>query len=339
MAEVINETTSEQLPTVAINATVPQLKAFDPNNMAAFGNDLLKALIQQASYDEEIAAAVDTGEQVRKFIGFELSKAVMTAHEKDPELNIFAIFEGGKKVEKLNTRLLQMFGVVKKEIKDDEIVVSWTDPSHQKEYDYSAVDKDKDEAEYTRRFNNRKRLNMRLSDACKFAIGLLDGGTKAADLKIVEENGSVKAVIENAPEFLVGDKTKNNGSTTVEFGKRNPNEGAKVAPTLAAVIRVAADAHKKAEGEVKPGIDARADKGNDRSGDAKLGISDEDFGAIVNNLRRVVSAQEGEFTPEMIRQLQSIVPFLDETLTAWAKGEEQKKKLAAAEVAGEGKKK
>lgn len=316
---------------VAISAPLPSLKPYDPNKPTDFGNGLLESLLRQTAFEDEVQQAVQTGEEVRRYIGFETTKAIMHAAETGKDINIYAIFEGAKATEKLNSRLLQHFGVIKKEIVDDDIVVKWTNAEMEKAYDYSAVDKEKDEAEYMRRHNNRKRLNMRLSDGCKAAIALLDAGTKSGQLKLVENNETkvVEPVIENAPDILRGDKTKN--GSTITFGKRNANEGAKVASNMASLVKAATEAHKKAEGENPE----RADKGNDRSGEAKLGMDDETFGGLVNNLRRAIAAQEGQFSEEMRKHLTSLVPFIDAELkkNVVVKDEEKpavKEKAAAA---------
>jgi len=85
-----------------------------------------------------------------------------------------------------------------------------------------------------------------------------------------------------------------------------------VAPNIASLVKAAQLAHKKPEDTGIPG--ERADVGAERSGDAKLGMSDEDFGAIVNNLRRAIMAQEGQLSEDMIKQLSALVPYIDEQI-------------------------
>lgn len=301
---------------IAINAPLPSLKPYDASKPAEFGNGFLESLIKQTTFDEAVQEALQTGDDVRRYIGFELTKAIMSAAETVKDLNVYAIFEGAKAVEKLNNKLLQHFGVIKKEIVDDEIVVTWTSKSMEEAYDYSAVDKEKNEAEYTKRFNNRKRLNMRFSEGCKAAIALIDAGTKAEQLKLVEnaETKAIEPVIENAPDILRGDKTKN--GSTITFGKRNPNEGAKVASNISSLVKAATEAHKKADPEATGIAGERADKGNERAGDAKLGLDDETFGGMVNNLRRAIGAQEGKFSPEMLKQLSALQGYIGEQVAA-----------------------
>jgi hypothetical protein len=295
-----------------LEASLPKLAQFDPTAPATFGNSLLDSLIKSEAFDQNLSELQGKNEDVKRFIVFETTKAVMYAAENGKDINIFAIFDGSAKaVEKLNTKLLQFFGVIERKLDDDgEAYTEWSNPNNAKAYDYSAVDKEKDENEYNRRHNNRKRLNMRLSEACKAAAALVDRGVKSDQLKLVENsNKEVEAVIDNAPADLRGDEQKNGPRVT--FGKRTAQEGAKLAPNVAALVKAASEAHKATD---ETGTGDRADKGGDRSGDAKLGMSDEDFGAIVNNLRRAIMAQEGRLTPEMVKQLQTLVPYIDEEI-------------------------
>lgn len=293
---------------VKLEAALPAIQSFDPTNPAAFGNSFLASILAQTQFDQQVAEAQEAGDKVRKFIGFETCKAVMHAAETT-ELNIFAIFEGGKAVEKYNTKLLIHWGIIKREIVDDEIKIAWTSKEMEEAYDYSAIDKEKNQQEYDRRFNNRKRLNMRISDATKMAVALVDDGVKHEQLKLIEdaETKQVEAVIENAPATLRGDM-KNNAN--VKFGARNANEGAALAPNVASLVKAATEKHRVKD----TGTGERADKGSERSGDAKLGMSDEDFGGIVNNLRRAVDAQEANLTDEMIKHLVGLVPYIDEAV-------------------------
>lgn len=312
---------------------LPVLKPFDPKLPAEFGNSFLAALVATEAFDAEIQAAQAKAEDVRKHIGFELAKAIMhasedTAGDAKKEINVYAIFEGKTPTEKLFSRLMQHFGIVKKEIVDEELVTTWTSKAMAEAYDYTAIDKEKDEAEWNRRSNNRKRLNMRFTDACKMAIALMDNGVKGEQL-VLQENAETKAiepVIKNAPDFLRGDKEKN--GSTVSFGRRNANEGAKIAPNVASLVKAATEAHRSAD---ETGTGQRSDTGNERSGDAKLGMTDEDFGAIVNNLRRAITAQEGQLSDEMVKQLNNLVPFIAENIEANQKARQER---AADEQAG-----
>lgn len=307
-------------------ANLPAIATFDPKQPELFGNSLLNAFVATEAFDTELQAAQAKSDEVKKFIGFELAKAIMHAAEDtkgDPkkEINIYAIFENKTATEKLFQKLQQYFGIIKKEIGDDEIITTWTSKAMAEAYDYTAVDKEKDEAEYNRRSNNRKRLNQRFTDACKMAIALIDQGVKGDQLMLVENSTTkeVEPVIKDAPASLRGDSEKN--GPTVTFGKVKANEGAKMAPNVAALVRAASEAHKKADAT---GTGERSDAGGERSGDAKLGMSDEDFGAIVNNLRRAVTAQENNLTEEMVKQLTALIPALVEALETNAEAAKQR---------------
>jgi hypothetical protein len=307
----VAETTSTETAIAALEASLPKLSQFDPSAPATFGNSLLDSLLKSEAFDQSLNELAGKNEDVKRFIVFETTKAVMYAAENGKDINVYAIFDTAKAVEKLNTKLLQFFGVIERKLDDDgEAYTEWSNPANAQAYDYGAVDKEKDENEYNRRHNNRKRLNMRLSEACKAAAALMDRGVKSDQLKLAENsNKEIEAVIDNAPADLRGDEQKNGPRVT--FGKRTAQEGAKLAPNMASLIKAASEAHKASD---ETGTGDRADKGGDRSGDAKLGMSDEDFGAIVNNLRRAIMAQEGKLSPEMVKQLQALVPYIDEEI-------------------------
>lgn len=304
-------TESTDVAIAALEASLPKLSQFDPTAPATFGNSLLDSLLKSEAFDQSLNELQGKNEDVKRFIVFETTKAVMYAAENGKDINVYAIFDGSAKaVEKLNTKLLQFFGVIERKLDaDGEAYTEWSSKANADAYDYSAIDKEKDENEYNRRHNNRKRLNMRLSEACKAAVALMDRGVKSDQLKLVENtNKEVEAVIENAPPDLRGDEQKNGPRVT--FGKRTAQEGAKVAPNVASLVKAASEAHKAAD---ETGTGERADKGNDRN-DMKLGMSDEDFGGVVNNLRRAIMAQEGKLSPEMIKQLEALVPYIDEQI-------------------------
>lgn len=295
-----------------VNINLPAVAEYDPTNIAVFGNNVLMGLIQQVAAEDALAELSQKAEGSRQFIGFEMTKAVLDLSERDENLNIDAIWDGGKAVEKLNTRVLIAFGVLKREISADgeEVLIKWTNPDVEKLYAYNAELKEKDEPEYKKRFDNRKRLNIRLSDAYKAAIALRDGGTKADDLGF-EENAETKLVnpiIKNAPKEIAGE----NADGKVTFGSKTLATGAVASPTLSSLVKLATTKHKVAEGG-EAAAD-RSDKGKERSGDAKLGMTDESFGGIVNNLKRAIAAQEGKFTADMTKQLKSLKTLLDKTL-------------------------
>lgn len=302
--------TAEVIATNAVN--LPAVAAYNPNAVAEFGNNVLRGLIQQVAAEDALADLTAKAEGSRQFIGFELTKAVLDLAERDENLNIDAIWDGSKAVEKLNTRVLIAFGVLKREISSDgeEVLVKWTDTEVEKLYAYNAELKEKDEPEFKKRFDNRKRLNMRLSDAYKAAIALRDGGTSAEDLAFEEdaETKVVAPVIRNAPKEIAGEAK----GGVVRFGAKTLATGATASPTLSSLVKLATNKHKIAEGG--PAAAERSDKGKDRSGEAKLGMTDEAFGGFVNNLKRAIAAQEGKFTPDMIKQLKSVKVLLDKTL-------------------------
>jgi hypothetical protein len=291
---------------------LPAIPEYTSGEVALFGNSVLKGLISQVAFEDQLAELTQRAEGSRQFIGFEMTKAILDLSERDENLNIDAIWEGGKATEKLNTRVLIAFGVLKREISDDgeEVLLKWTDEDVQKLYEYSAELKEKDAEEHKKRFDNRKRLNIRLSDAYKAAIALRDGGTKSTDLGF-EENPETKVtnpIIANAPKELAGEAV----GGKVVFGSKTVATGATATPTLSALVKLATTKHKIAEGG--PAAAERTDKGKDRTGDAKLGMTDETFGGIVNNLKKAMGAQEGKFSADMIKQMKSLKTLLDKTL-------------------------
>lgn len=294
--------------TASNTPNLPAVPTYGSTDVAQFGNNLLIGLVQALSFDEFVSEQQAKGEAVKQHIGFELTRAVLDLAEKNEELNIYAIFDSKVNTEKLNTRLLEAMGIIERKIVGEEIVTTWTDTKVRDLYVYTLVDKDKDPEEYKRRFDNRKRLNARISDACKAAIALRDGKTKAADLTFEEVEGVVTPVINHAPKEISGD----NADGKVTFGQRSVATGASASPTLASLVKIATNKHKTAEGE----LTERTDKGGDRSGEAKIAMTDEAFGGMVNNLKRAVAAQEGVFTPDMVKQMQSLVPVLEAAVKA-----------------------
>ncbi len=125
--------------------------------------------------------------------------------------------------------------------------------------------------------------------ACKVGVG---------DLQYVknDETGEDEATIVNAPKAIAGDR-KN-----VTLGGRKPVEGATLSPTMASIVKLSQSRFKSAKGETTE----RSDKGKERAGDAKLGISDTDFGHAVNSVIKMVNAQENKFSPGMAKHLKSL---------------------------------
>jgi len=326
--------TDTNVATITSNS-LPALKSLEETGVAGFGNNYLSALIAQSAFDEELTALSAAAENSRTFMSFELTKAVLKLQEEDEKVNLFAIWEGGKATEKLNTRVLVRMGVMARiaDEESDSVVYKWSDPDLEKQYNYGGVDKEKDKEEYERRLSNRKRLNINLSNAYKAACALLDAGTKADDMVITQEEGKAPvAQITNAPAAIAGEL----GSKPVEFGKRTVNTGASVSPTMSSLVKIATQKHK-VEDEGKTG--ERSDKGNDRSGEAKLGISDEEFGGIVNTLKRVIAAQENKFSAEKIKQMKSLIDTLTQAASnpPFTPEPEPKQTEVKAEPKGKGK--
>src|SRR5688500_16618720 len=150
--------TDTDLTTIA--AKVPALKPLEETGVAKFGNNYLAALIAQSAFDEELTNLNAAAESSRTFMGFELTKAVLKLQEDDEKVNIVAIWEGGKAVEKLNTRVLVRMGVMTRvaDEESDSVIYKWSDESLSKQYNYGAVDKEKNKDEYDRRLANRKKL-------------------------------------------------------------------------------------------------------------------------------------------------------------------------------------
>jgi hypothetical protein len=73
---------------------------------------------------------------------------------------------------------------------------------------------------------------------------------------------------------------------------------------MSSLVKLANEKHK-----AEPKGD-RNDKGEQRKGEAQLGMTDEAFGRIINTLRGAIQAQEGEFTDEMKKQIRALHEFL-----------------------------
>lgn len=304
----MTSTETSSSPIGGIN--VPALQEFNANEITKYGNQVLDFVLRIAEADEEYKSIGEQLETARQNGSFQLMQALMHMHETDEKFNIFAIFEGGKAVERLNTRILTKMGVITRVPDPDgeNIITQWSNEQVRDQYAYSLVDKEKDPKEYKRRFDNRKRLNIAFSNAAKAAIALIDNGTKADEVKFVEQDGAVRPVIEKAPAEITGE-TKG----PVTFGERKVATGAKMSPTLSSLVKLASDKHKQND-DGSEGAKERSDKGADRSGDAKLAMTDELFGSLVNNLKRAIAAQEGLFTEDMHKQMKSLVEPLNEAI-------------------------
>lgn len=276
---------------------------YSPNAVAEFGNKFLTSLVMAASAEEEAQKQLAAAGEAKQFLSFEMTKAIADLADRFAEgkdaVDVYAVFGEPKDVEKLNTRVLIHMGVMKREIGDDDTVrYVWTEENVEKLYSYTKELKETNPEEYQRRFNNRKRLNMRLSEAYKAVVALRDAKLSADDLYYSEDadTGAMVPTIRNAPKEIGGE----NG--TVQMNQRKVVKGATLSPTMTSLVKLATDRHK-------PKAD-RADKGENREGEAKLGMNDEAFGGIVNTLRRAVTAQEGNFTPDMQKQLKALADFL-----------------------------
>ena len=291
--------------------TTADVVIYDPKSPALYGNSLLTTLITAAAWDEEISKQQEQSATVKGLIGFEMARAVMDVAEKsDGKINLYTVFDGNKAVEKLNTNVLSALGVIKRTIEGDEIVTSWTSPEVQALYDYTSVDKKENEPEFNRRFNNRKRLNFRLSEAYKAATTLQETGVLAENMSIQQDdNGITTGVIVGGPAQVKGEAET---ITIAQGSTKTPQTGATHTPTMASLVKLATEKHKAAAEEST----TRSDAGNQRTGDAKLGMSDEDFGKMVNNLIMAINAQEGKLTEGMLKQLNNLKPVLDKAIAA-----------------------
>lgn len=275
------------------------IASYDSKNVAEFGNKFMTALVMQAVAEEEAAKLQASANEAKVFLSFEMTRAIFDLSDRHEDIDVYAVFGKAKDVEKLNTRVLVHMGVLKREInKDDEVVYNWTDENIKKLYEYTAELKESDTAEYNKRFNNRKKLNMRLSEAYKAVAALKDQGLKPGDLFYSEnEAGEQVPTINNAPKEIAGDQKDGR----VQLGSRKPIVGAQLSPTMSSLVKLAEKSHKA---DVK---ESRPDKGEDRSGVAKIGMTDEDFGAVVNTVKRAIIAQENQFSAEMIKHLKGLV--------------------------------
>jgi hypothetical protein len=287
----------------AIGTGAMQLVPFKSTAVAEFGNKFLVALVHQAGMEESAKKLQAESAIAKEFLTFEMTRAVFslaTAKRgtKD-EFDVADVYGEKGKVEKLNNRVLIAMGILKKEINDETetVVFNWTDQSVANQYHYSKALQEKDEPEYNRRLANRKRLNLRLSDAYKTVCALLDSKLTPDDLFYSEdEDGKMVPTIRNAPKRIGGE------AGTIQLNKRTPTKGADLSPTMTSLIKIANERHKAPEAD-------RADKGEKREAE-KMGMTDEAFGQIVNSLRRAIQKQEGSFTDDMRKQIVALGDFL-----------------------------
>lgn len=286
------------------NAGSLELTPYSENAVAEFGNKFMFTLVAQAGAEEEAQKLMAAAGEAKQYLSFEMTRAVFDLSVKHEEgkdaVDVYSVFGNAKDVQKLNTRILVHMGVLRREIaEDDTVQYAWTDDLIKNLYEYSEELKKSDLEEYTRRFNNRKRLNMRLNEAYRAVAILRDQGLSTDDLFYSEaEDGSMVPTIRNAPKAIGGDEG------VIQMNARKPVKGATLSPTMASLVKLANEKHKS-----EPKGD-RADKGEQRKGEAQLGMNDEAFGRIVNTLRNAISAQEGEFTEDMKKQIKALYEFL-----------------------------
>jgi hypothetical protein len=281
------------------------LKPYNENAVADFGNSFVFSLVAAAGMEAAAQAALAAAGEAKQYLGFEMTRAIFdlaTKHKDGKDaIDVYNVFGEAKDVERLNTRVLMHLGVVTKEIdEDDNVVYNWTDKKIESLYKYTKELKEKDKEEHDKRFNNRKRLNARLSDAYKAVAILMDNKLSPDDLFYSEdpESGAMLPTIRNAPKEIGGTEK------VIQLGARKPVSGADLSPTMSSLINLANKKHKE------PKTD-RADKGEKREGEAKMGMTDEAFGNIVNTLRRAITAQEGVFTADMQKQIKNLKSFID----------------------------
>lgn len=306
------------------------LTKFEPKEVAKFGTSIMEGLVAAAAMTEEAAKLTDQAAQGNQFISFELTKALFDFDERFDDVDIHAIFSTkSKDVERFNTRVLVHMGVLERKIdKNDDITYNWTSEKIRNLYEYSQELKDKDPEENVKRFNNRKRLNMKLSEAAKAACALKDQGLKIDDLFYSEDPDTKRLVptIRNAPAAMAGDLKE------VQLGSRTKVAGATMSPTMSSLIKLATQTHKPDDSKAND----KKDKGDERGGIAKIGISDEDFGAICNTVIRTVNAQENEFSPEAIKHMTNLGKFISDALKKASEKAAEDKKTKKAPAKQEG---
>lgn len=304
VTETVAEATHGIVPVAPpTNAGSLELVPYSPNAVAEFGNKFMFTLVAAAGAEEEAQKMLAAAGEAKQYLSFEMTRAVFdlsTKHEEGKDnVDVYAVFGNAKDVEKLNTRVLLHMGVLKREIgEDDTVQYAWTDENIKRLYNYTTALKEDDPEEHNKRFNNRKRLNMRLNEAYRAVAILRDQGLSTDDLFYSEsEDGSMVPTIRNAPKAIGGDEQ------VVQMNTRKPVKGATLSPTMSSLVKLANEKHKAPKAD-------RADKGENRKGEAQMGMTDEAFGRIINTLKGAIQAQEGEFTEEMKKQLKALHTFL-----------------------------
>ena len=278
-----------------------KLTTYDPKAVAEFGKSTLVALVQSIAIGIEANKLHARAEQVKTFISFEMTKAILDLSVNETEgpnaVDPYQVWNGGKAVEKLNISVLIHFGVLQRKISNDgsSVVVSFVDPEVANLYDYSSADKENEPEIYNARFRNRKMLNLRLSDGYKATCKLLDNKNTTDDM-IVRENSETNEtewVIQNAPKEMSG------GNKEVVMGARKPlNDKATVAPTMSGLVQLATNKHRltTSKGTEKG---AKQDK-------VKMAMTDAAFGEIANTFITAVNQQEKTFSPEMVKYIKAV---------------------------------
>lgn len=280
------------------------LTPYKANEVAEFGNKFMMSLVMQAGAEEEAQKALNAAGELKQYLQFEMTRAVFDLSIKYEDgkdaVDIYAVFGEAKDVEKLNRNVLIRMGVLKREIgEDDTVKYVWTSKEVEQLYAYTKQLKEDNPSEYDRRFNNRKRLNMRLNDAFKATAVLRDQKLTTADLFYSEDDkGQLVPTIKNAPKAIGGE------AGIVQMNSRTPVKGATLSPTMSSLVKLATERHKAPKAD-------RTDKGEQRQGEAKLGMDDETFGRAVNLVRQAITAQENVYTEDMVKHIQGLIAFLE----------------------------
>lgn len=280
------------------------LMKYESKEPAQFGTSLMEGLVAAAAMAEEANKLSEQAAQGTQYLSFELTKALFDFDERFEDVDVHTIFSPkSKDVERFNTRVLVHMGVLKRILNnDDEVEYIWTSTKIKELYEYTAELKDANPEEHLKRFNNRKRLNMKLSEAAKAACALKDQGLKIDDLYYTEhpDTKAMTPTIRNAPKEISGDLKE------VQLGARKTVAGASLSPTMSSLIKLATNRHKPKDVE---GTSTEA-----QTGVANINITDEDFGAVCNQVIRVVNAQENEFSAEKLTHLKNLSKFLAEAV-------------------------
>lgn len=286
-------------------STALVVPTFKENAITEFGNQFLSALVMQAAAEDAASAALAQAGEAKKFLQFEMVKATMFAHGKDEKLNPFAVWGGIPEVRKYNTRILTAFGVMKEEVEDGQIVRKWSDKKIEALYQVDENLKESNKAEYDRRSANWKRLTLQLTTAAKVACKLIESKLTADDLtySVDPETNEQVPTLRKAPKEIQGEEK---GPVTI--GARKPRKGAQLSPTMASLVKVATDSFEKKK------ADKSASRTDDTRSDASAGMTDEAFGSVINTALRAIKAQEGRYTPAMMKFMKSLLPELESAI-------------------------